>query len=96
MDLNSITKAASVVWLGILMLRLAMMRVPFASTPQGQTFMAAVNAILLGGLVLVGLFVGRSVLAYTAAKAMRSNHCQQCYAKLEEGSEFCPSCGKRI
>ena len=85
MDLNSISKVASVVWLGVLMLRLAMMTVPFASTPQGQAFMAAVNAVLLGGLVLVGFFVGRSILAYTAAKTMKSTHCQQCYAKLEEG-----------
>ncbi|MBR4225844.1 MAG: hypothetical protein IKR86_03535 [Candidatus Methanomethylophilaceae archaeon] len=96
MDLNSLSRIISVVWLGVLVFRLVMMTVPLASTSQGQAFMTAVNIVLIGGLVLIGIVIGRSLLNYTAAKTMRSSHCQQCYAKLEKGAEFCPSCGKKV
>lgn len=96
MDLNSLSRMISVIWLVILVFRLMMMTIPFSATPEGQTFMTAVNIILIGGLVLVGYFLLKRFLGYTAAKTMKSSHCQQCYAKLEEGAEFCPNCGKKV
>ncbi len=96
MDLNSLSRVISIVWLGILVLRLIMMTIPFSATPQGQAFMTMVNIVLIGGLVLIGFILGKSLLGYTAAKTMKGSHCQQCYAKLEKGAEFCPNCGKKV
>jgi hypothetical protein len=96
MNLDSLSRTISVAWLAVLVLRLVLAAVPYMSTPQGRTFMAVVNIVLVGGLVLIGAILGKRLLKYLAAKTMRESHCQQCYAKLEPGARFCPVCGKKI
>ncbi|MBO4569436.1 MAG: zinc-ribbon domain-containing protein [Candidatus Methanomethylophilaceae archaeon] len=96
MGLESLSRAVSVVWLAILVLRLVLTAVPYMSTPEGKTFMTVVNVVLIGGLVLIGAILGRRLFRYAAAKADKEGHCQQCYAKVDPGAQFCPVCGKKI
>ncbi len=43
---------------------------------------------------MVAVF-GRTFFARTVARSRRSTHCQQCYARIPDGEEFCPRCGNR-
>ncbi len=94
--MGSLSRMISIVWLAVLVLRLVLSAVPYMSTPEGRTFMAVVNVVLVGGLVLIGAILGRRLLRYAAAKADKEGHCQQCYAKIGPGAEFCPVCGKKV
>ena len=91
--LNKISVAISALFLILLMVRMAYYGSAYGSTPEGQLFVTALNIFLIVGLVLMVIFVGMRAYRYVAAKTMKETHCQQCYAKLPPGAEFCPKCG---
>ena len=37
--------------------------------------------------------IDMTLFRYSAARTMKGNHCQQCYAKIPKGERFCPKCG---
>lgn len=86
----------SVLWLMVMVARLALFALPYANTPNGETFTMVLNVFLIGGLVIVGYTLGRSFLRFASAKADKEGHCQICYAKLDPGAGFCPACGAEI
>lgn len=94
-SLSRIGLVISAIWLIIVLIRLGLYSSLFVSTPEGQLFSTVLNVFLIIGIVLIVLIFGRGAVDYLAAKAGKGTHCQQCYAKLVPGEEFCPKCGRR-
>lgn len=87
--------AISAAWLVFCLLRFAIYSSFYAGTPGGDLFITVLNIALIVGLVLMVVVFGRTFFARTVARSRRSTHCQQCYARIPDGEEFCPRCGNR-
>ena len=87
---NRLALAISVIWLIIILFRLAAYSTMVSYTPEGRLFHNA------GGLVPVVVHFGRRFLRVTAAKVDREGRCQYCYAKLLPEDTFCPKCGMDV
>ena len=83
-------------WLVLIIVRMVFYTSFYTSTPEGQFLMTVVNILLIIGIVLIVIVFGRGFFRKVSAKAGRSPYCPECYAKLEEGAEFCPGCGRRL
>ena len=93
---NRLALAISVIWLIIILFRLAAYFTMVSYTPEGRLFNTVLNIILIIGLVLVVVHFGRRFLRVTAAKVDREGRCQYCYAKLSPEDTFCPKCGMDV
>ena len=93
---NRLALAISVIWLIIILFRLAAYSTMVSYTPEGRLFNTVLNIILIIGLVLVFVHFGRRFLRVTAAKVDREGRCQYCYAKLSPEDTFCPKCGMDV
>ena len=68
MDWTKLSVGISALWLIILMARMAIYSAPFASTPEGELFVMALNVFLVIGIVVVGYSLFRQFFRYTAAR----------------------------
>ena len=91
--LNRLSIGISVLWLILLMFRMAMYSSAFLATPEGKFFSDVLNVFLIIGIVIIAFFLVRRFTRYSAAKTMKGSHCQQCYARIPKGEMFCPKCG---
>ena len=93
--LSRIGIAISVVWLLLCVFRIAFYSSFYLDTPQGRLFSAVLNILLVLGLLMVSYLVLVPMFRRIRAKRSGSSYCQQCYARIPEGEEFCPKCGWR-
>ncbi len=93
---NRLAMGISVIWLMLILFRLAMYSTYLSQTPEGRMFNTALNIILILGLVMVVAVFGRRFMRVTVAKVDREGRCQHCYAKLDPEDTFCPHCGADV
>ena len=93
---NRLALAISVIWLIIILFRLAAYSTMVSYTPEGRLFNTVLNIILIIGLVLMGYIILRRSLPSMVSRIDREGHCPQCHGKLDPGAEFCPRCGAEI
>ena len=96
MDWGRVSLAVSVMWLMVLIFRMAVYAMPYASTPEGRLFSTVLNILLVVGILVVGYSLFKRFFQFAAAKTMKATHCPQCYSKVEPGAEFCPRCGRQL
>lgn len=85
--------AISVIWLILCIVRIGFYSSFYAGTASGDLFITVLNVLLVIGIVMVVVVFGKQVFRYSAAKTMKGNHCQQCYARLGPDETFCLKCG---
>ena len=93
---NKLMMVLSVVWLVLIMFRLALYSSFLTGSESGRLFSTVLNLVLIVGLVLMGAMMVRRALPLMAAKVDREGHCQYCHGKLGPDDEFCPRCGAEI
>lgn len=96
MDDRSIAKlglAVSLIWLLLMVARIAMFSSFYMDTPEGRLFSTALNVALVGGLALIAWIWGVPMYRRIRAAARSNGYCQQCYARMPSGEGFCPRCG---
>ncbi len=91
--LNKLSIAISILWLLFLIIRMTMVSHIELEPEQYELFINVLNALLIGFIVIFGGLLLWRFTRYSAARTMKSTHCQQCFAKMERGQEFCPKCG---
>lgn len=94
--MNRLAMGISAFWLIMCIVRIGLHSTAFANTRNGEIFMAIFNVLLIIGIVLIAFVFFRGYFRRAAAKVHSDTHCSQCYAKIEPGAEFCPSCGFRF
>jgi len=91
--LTKLSLFISAIWIVFLFMRMFMVSQIEMTPEQQEMFINVLNILLIGFIVIFGAVLGMRVYRYSAAKAMKSTHCQQCYAKMSVDQEFCPKCG---
>lgn len=91
--LTRISLFISVIWLLFLFMRIFMVSQIEMDPAQQELFINVLNVLLIGFIAIFGTILGLRAYRYSAAKAKKDTHCQQCYAKMSLDQEFCPKCG---
>lgn len=96
MDNASLTRlslAISLIWLFLVVVRIALYSSFYLDTPRGRMFSMAFNVILAVGMVLVVYMWAAPVYRRRRAVSHADGYCQQCFAPMPPGEDFCPRCG---
>jgi hypothetical protein len=91
--LNKLSLLVSVIWLVFLFVRIIMVSRIEIDPEQTELFTNVLNILLIGFIIIFGGLIFLRFGRYVSAKTMKGTHCQQCYAKMSKGQEFCPKCG---
>jgi glucan phosphoethanolaminetransferase (alkaline phosphatase superfamily) len=96
MDDRTLTKISlfiSALWLVSIFLRFIIISNVELEPGQREIFITVLNILLIGFILIFGGLLVMRFGRFSAAKTLKSTHCQQCYAKMSKGQEFCPKCG---
>jgi hypothetical protein len=85
--------AISVMWLVLCVVRIGLFSAMGPGTGGSGTFATILNILLVVGIVLMVVFLGKGFVRFFAAKAHKDTHCMYCYSKLGPDDQFCPVCG---
>lgn len=91
--LSRLSIAISLIWLLLIVVRLALYSSFYLDTPRGQLFSAVFNIVLAIGMLLVAYLWAAPVYRRRRAAGHADGYCQQCYARMDPGETFCPRCG---
>ncbi|MCK9333508.1 MAG: hypothetical protein M0Q19_10130 [Candidatus Cloacimonetes bacterium] len=67
-----------------------------ANTAQGQQILIVIYLFIIIGALILSYFFWKKIGRVAVGKAMRSNHCPQCYTKFKKGETFCKKCGEPL